>query len=290
MNSFTSGGGRRFGINQEWIIFTAQKLLIISSNSNHISCLNLLFCKEGFSYCTGDDSNSRPKVFEFSVSGPAVWETEVIREFEINLGLRRNFDRVRAGFMSSFFSLVPNEYTDESLENLLNFSEAEFEDNRLLRSATRLGAQFVFGVSQLLTDRLNSLYSRVEYCHSGSVFIDSAPLDDRTVVHLNSYRHNLEILVTAGGNLEFYNLFETLTGEDILFYSLYTLNKLGLDSNSVVVKTYGEMTEGLKVYEILRKYIRNLSQAQKDEVFLKNYSLYNLMKCESSQDHSEERK
>jgi len=252
--------------------------------------LNLLFYKEGFSYCTGTGSGSRAKVFEFGVKEPGNWETEIIKEFEINLSLRRNFDNVKAAFVSSFFNVVPNEYSDESMENLLNFSEAEFENNKLLRSETRFGAQLIYGVSQLLIDRLNQLYSEVGFCHSGKLLIDTVSVNDRTIVHLNLNHHNLEILITDGGNIIYYNLFETPTGEDVLFYSLYAIEQLGLDTNSIQVKTYGELIAGIRVYEILKKYIRNISQALKDDVFLKNYSLYKLMECELSQVHSEERK
>jgi len=275
-------------ISQEWIIFTAQKSRPIATDSNHISRLNLFFYKEGFSYCTG--SGVRPAVSEFVVKEPNNWETEIIKEFEINLSLRRNFDQVKAAFVSSFFSVVPNEYSDESLEILLNFSEAEFEINKLFKSETRFGAQIVYGVSQQLIDRLNQLYSDFEFCHSGKLLIDTVSVNNHKIVHLNLNHHNLEILVTEGGNITFYNLFETPTGEDVLFYSLYAMEQLGLDTNSIQVKTYGELISGIKVFEILNKYIRNISQALKDDAFLKNYSLYKLMECELSQVHSEERK
>lgn len=250
--------------------------------------MNLIFYKEGFSYCTR--SGERPAVSEFVVKEPNNWETEIIKEFEINLSLRRNFDWVKAAFVSFFFNVVPNEYSDEGLENLLNFSEAEFENNKLLRSETRFGAQIVYGVSQQLIDRLNRLYSNVEFCHSAKLLIDTITVSDRKIVHLNLNHHNLEILVTDGGNIIFYNLFETPTGEDVLFYSLYAMEQLGLDTNSVQVRTYGELISGIKVFEILKKYIRNIGQALKDDAFLKNYSLYKLMECELSQVHSEERK
>lgn len=249
----------------------------------------LFFYREGFSYCT-DNGDNRPKVFDFKITQEQNWEAEIIKEFDINLGLRRNFNLVKASFLTSFFNLIPTEFSDENPETLLNFSEAEFENNKLLKSETIIGTDILYGVSQVLIDKLNALYPKVETCHSGKIFIDSVSKGNETVIHLNLVHHYLEVMVMENDKLLFYNLFDTPTGEDILFYSLYVMDQLGLDTNSVQMKTYSELTFETKVFQLLKKYVRNINQALKDELFLKNFDLYNLMKCELSQAHSEGKK
>ena len=217
-----------------------------------------------------------PKVNHFKVNRFSVWEEEITKELEINLSLRRNFENVHAGFISSFFNLVPSTYLSESKDVLLNFSEAEFEDNLLLLSETNFESSFVYGTSQKLMAKLNDLYSKVHVSHSGKVFLNSLEESESVTVHLNLNQTNFEIAVLNTTGIQFYNLFETPTDEDVLFFSLFAMEQLALDPNNVTVKTYGQLLPETNVFQTLKKYIRFVQTAVKDEVYLENYTLFNL--------------
>lgn len=255
-----------------------------------MNSLQLLFYKNGFSFCTKSTDGNISKVSTFDVSHFSKWEEEVVRELEVNLLLRRTFDVVKVGFVTSFFNLAPNEYLSVNSESLLNFSESEFEENVLLESPTKSNASFLFGGSQLLINKLNELYSKVEIYHSGSVLINSISLSSSTIVHVNLVHQNLEILVMNGDQIGYYNLFETLTGEDILFYTLFAIEQIGLDTNKVELKTYGQLLANTKVFQIFKKYVRHVSVGLKDEDYLEHFTLFNLTKCESFLVPSEEKK
>lgn len=224
-----------------------------------------------------------PTTGKFKVTHFSKWEDEVLKELEINLNLRRNFKTVNAGFLTSFFSLTPESYVSDDLQAMLNFSETEFEDSSLLKDNPVYGSHFVFGISGPLKEKLENLFPNLFICHSGKVFLENLNPEGEKKIHLNLIEHSLEIAVTEENQLMFYNLFETKTGEDILFYTLFAVEQLGLDPNKIDMRTYGELLPITKVYQILRKYIRNITTGIKDEEFLKNFSLYNLSKCELSQ-------
>lgn len=266
------------------------KFIAISTKIENTQTLNLLFDKEGFSYCYEKPNYNVPKVHRFNVQYVSQWEKEVIQELEVNLRLRRNFEKVNIGFISSFFNLVPNTYDDLEADVLLNFSEAEFENNALLSGDTNLGLNVVFGTSQLLIDKLNELYKEVNFYHSAQVLFNTIEITDQEVLHLNLNSKSLEIVVFKDEKLLFYNLFEALVDEDILFYTLFTLEQLNLSANEIQLKTYGELMPKTKVYQTLKKYIRHVKTAMKDEEFLENYTLYNLEKCELSQELLKEEK
>ncbi len=268
----------------------AENLTIISTLSEHKKSLNFLFYKEGFSFWVNDSESKSNKVSHFEVTHFNLWETEITKELDVNLRLRRNFDEVNVAFISSFFNLVPAEYSSENQEALLNFSEAEFEDNTLLRSGARSEFSFVYGSSSTLIKKLKEMFGNIRFFHSGWVFLQTIEKTVAPSVHLNLNRHNLEIAITADGKVQFYNLFETLSGEDILFFALFVMEQLGLDTNKIEVKTYGELMPQTKVFQILRKYVRFVSTASKDEDFLAYFTLYSLSKCASFQVNSEEKK
>lgn len=237
-----------------------------------------------------DQTEKASKVSHIKVTHLNRWETEIIKELEINLRLRRSFDEVYVAFVSSFFNLVPQEFSTENPEVLLNFSEAEFEDNQILKSFTAKDSCFVYGTSSALIQKLKELYGNPVFTHSGQVLMDSVDKTEGPTVHLNLIHHQLEILVTAGQGIRYYNLFETPTGEDILFFTLFAMEQLGLDTNKVELKCYGELLPNTKVFQILKKYVRFMSAAMKDEEFLGNFTVHNLSKCASSQALSEAKK
>lgn len=241
--------------------------------------LNLLFYREGFSYYLPDELSKVAKISSFKVSHPNRWETEITKELDVNLRLRRNFSSVRVGLVSTFFNLVPNVYLRSNPDDLLNFSEAEFENNILFEGNTSFDCSFLYGTSQLLVDKLKELYGTVLYFHSGQIFLDSVQKQSELTVHLNLIQHNLEIAVTDQSGLQLYNLFETPTGEDILFYTLFALQQLELDSNRVEVKCYGQLLPNTKVFQTLKKYVRNVNIGLKDERTLENFTLINISKC-----------
>jgi hypothetical protein len=274
----------------ERIIFTPQKLRIISTEKTHMNSLQMLFYKDGFSFCTKSADGKFSKISEFKVSHFSKWEAEVIREVEVDLRLRRSFDEVQVGIISSFFNLVPNDYLAVHSDTLLNFSESEFEQNILLESSTKYDASFLLGSSQSLINKLMELYKNVQIFHSGSVFLNSISSSQEPIIHLNLVHHNLEIAIVKTGQILYYNLFETQTGEDILFYTLFALEQIGMDTNKIELKTYGQLMANTKVFQIFKKYVRNVSLGLKDEEFLENYTLFNLSKCALSPVPSEEKK
>ncbi len=262
-------------------------MTLLDNSTDTANSLSLLFHREGFSFCIYDEKGNPAKVSHFKATHANRWEVEVIKELEVNLRLRRNYENVSVAFISPFYNLVPDPYRSVSNDVLLNLSEAEFENNAILTSPTRYGNAFVYGTSQLLLDKLNELYQKINFHHSGQVFLDSMNFSKQAELHLNLYHHNLEAVVTGEKGILFYNLFETQSDEDILFYSLFALEQLSLDANKIELKCYGELLPKTDIYQTLKKYIRYVSPAIKNEEFLENYSLLNLIKCVSSPEVSE---
>lgn len=258
--------------------------------NKHRSTLNLLFYKEGFSYCVATSQNEPSKVHRFQVSNQQQWENEVIKELEVNLQLRRNFGQVNVGLLTSFFNLVPIAYDSIDAETLLNFSEAAFENNVLLKSESIDDAfKIVFGTSQRLMDGLNKLHQQVHFYHSAEVFYAHLVYLDKNCIHLNLNHQHLEVMVTQDKTLRFYNVFETAVEEDILFYALFVLEQLGLNPNQVQMNTYGELLPETQAFQLLKKYVRYVNAALKNEEVLANFTLYNLNTCGSSLEISKEK-
>lgn len=265
-------------INKEKFNFATLKLSTILSESHHIHYLQFLFHKEGFSYSIKSEIEKSEKIFHFKVQHSKQWEDEILKEISTNLNLRRNFQEVRVGFVSSFFNLVPKTYSEESAEALLVLSEAEFEENVLFKSDILFDCSLIYGTSQKLVDLLNKQYSKVEFMHSAALFLNFLEKSEAPTLHLNLIENQLEVAGIEKNELIFYNLFDTTSNEDILFFTLFTLEQLNWNPNKIPLNTYGQLLANSSGFQSLRKYVRYVNMAHKNEIYLENYSLFNLTK------------
>ncbi|RZK50310.1 MAG: DUF3822 family protein [Hymenobacter sp.] len=75
----------------------------------------------------------------------------------------------------------------------------------------------------------------------------------------NSCRAGAELtLLVLGGQLEFCNVFTVSTPEDIAYYTILTMQELGLSPDQDAVTVWGELTSDSATYSLLSTYVRHL--------------------------------
>ena len=75
---------------------------------------------------------------------------------------------------------------------------------------------------------------------------------------LNIGDKNIDITHFNKGKIIFYNSFEFSNNEDVLYYLLYCLNELNLDTKKILVSCMGQITIESALYELLYTYIQNI--------------------------------
>jgi hypothetical protein len=56
-----------------------------------------------------------------------------------------------------------------------------------------------------------------------------------------------------------FNSFNYTTKEDFIYYLLFTLEQLNLDTETVILKMFGEIEEGDDIYSICYQYVKHIS-------------------------------
>jgi hypothetical protein len=69
----------------------------------------------------------------------------------------------------------------------------------------------------------------------------------------------MDITVLGQKKLLFYNSFQFTTKEDFIYYLLFTLEQLRLDTESVKLRLFGDIEESDEIYTICYEYIQHLS-------------------------------
>ncbi len=97
-------------------------------------------------------------------------------------------------------------------------------------------ASIIYNIHYPLKDILLSLpnLQNARLYHSGKFLVDYGMINSKNdEIYINLMHQKLEVCVLSNGEFIFYNLFETKTKEDFLFYILYTLNQLNISPNTV---------------------------------------------------------
>lgn len=102
-----------------------------------------------------------------------------------------------------------------------------------------------------------------EFYHTSSVVVarlihEGMERTDDTRVYLNINDQRFEMTVLNGGNLLFDNSFRFKTQEDFLYFLLYSLEQLHIDSGSVPIYFFGMIEEDSKLVELTKRYVRDV--------------------------------
>ena len=122
----------------------------------------------------------------------------------------------------------------------------------------------------------------------GSKILLKNVLSKQLIINLKA--NNLEILILEDSKLQFYNVFECLNDEEILYYLLATCQQNKIDPQEISLNIAGDLTQYSNAYSLLQKAFKDIKFTQ-NSYFPANttqfpkvdihqfFSLLNLGKC-----------
>jgi hypothetical protein len=122
-------------------------------------------------------------------------------------------------------------------------------------------------------------YGAFSYKHFSTILIDHILKIEKNIVkpkmYINISQVHFEILVVQKGKLLFYNMFEFSTKEDFIYYTLFTIEQLKLNPETLEVLLLGDVNKDHELFKIAYKYIRfvDLGNTQYNYAISKDLSL-----------------
>ncbi len=175
------------------------------------------------------------------------------------------FDEVVVIHKNNLFSLVPKPlFEEKELENYLKFNIKllatdaiafdELENHEMVN---------VYVPYMNINNHIYDLFGEFTYMHNGTVLIQSLldhysnQKDPTCFVHVGIKQ--MDILVLKQKNLLLYNSFIYETKEDFAYYLLFVLEQLDLNTESAVVRFFGQIEEDDDIFQLCYTYIKDLS-------------------------------
>ncbi len=186
----------------------------------------------------------------------------IIEEYGIN---KLKFTEVIVIHKNLLFSIVPKPlFNPDELESYINFN-AKILPNDLLAydeiENTELITVYVPFVN--INNYIYELFGEFTYKHSSSVMVHSllnipTPIKE-SICYIHVSEKYLDITVLKNKKLVLHNSFNFNSKEDFIYYTLFTLEQLNLDPETIQLKLFGTIEEEDYLYKICYKYIKNIT-------------------------------
>ena len=239
------------------------------SLDNSYHKLSIQVSLNGLSFCVFDTiGNSIPLSNQLEF-GKELSPYEVQKELKELIRTSKleqyNYSEVVVIHRNNLFGLVPRALFDkEELPNYLKFN-AKILANDLIAydeiESYELVNVYVPFVN--INNFIYDLFGAFEFKHNGTVLIE-ALLNINTngkepICYVYVSEQQMDITVLAQKKLLFYNSFRFITKEDFIYYLLFTLEQLKLDTSTVKLRLFGTIEEQDEIYAICYEYIQHLS-------------------------------
>jgi hypothetical protein len=136
-------------------------------------------------------------------------------------------------------------------------------------------ARFIYAIPAELAQIMELHFGDVSIRHAASGFISSRLLQEKhqqeQVLSVNVRRRHIDVLMSAGHELIFFNSFRYRTPEDFIYYLLFSIEQLQLNPDTLPVVLYGELEKISASWMLTRKYIRNVRFGERPEGISTSY-------------------
>jgi len=202
--------------------------------------------------------------FEKSLT-PFELQTNVEELFKTHKLAGSQFSEVVVVHSNGLFSLVPKSLFDvNELANYLKFNSKILADDHIAYDELdNYDMVNVYVPFVNINNYIFDLFGEFEYKHNGTVLVQAllnnsgAGKEPICYAHLDG--HQMDITIIAQKKLLFFNSFNITSKEDFIYYLLFTMEQLKLDTESTKLKLFGSIEEGDELYNLCYEYIKDIS-------------------------------
>lgn len=241
----------------------------LDNSSTDYKKLSIQASLNGLSFCVMDTIDNKLLLSESLVFDEELNPFELQKELKSFIERhnihKATFSEVVVIHKNNLFSLVPKSlFNKEELINYLKFNVKILENDHIaydeIESYEMVNVYVPF---VNINNYIYELYGEFEFKHNGTVLIQTL-LNNHSngkeaVCYVHVSKQQMEIIVISQKKLLFYNSFTYHTKEDFIYYLLFTLEQLKLDTDTITLRLFGSVDEGDDVHTMCHQYIKNIS-------------------------------
>jgi len=258
---------------------TGQEAMMKTSNINLLSThiLSVQACLNGLSFCIVDTTENnivflKELIFDKQYN-PIELEERLNAEFESNYLLQGEFKKVILIHHNNLCSFVPQAlFNEDSLVDYLKFNNKIFESDFIAHDVLTIPEMVSVYVPFVnLNNYFFDRFTDFEYQHANTILVQQV-LQKAAVftnkLYCNVHQNSFELIHIKDGKLNLFNSFNYNTKEDFIYYLLFTIEQLQLDTETIELILLGDIGVDDDLYSICYEYIRKVSFGSRNTQFM----------------------
>ncbi|MBR9915007.1 MAG: DUF3822 family protein [Algicola sp.] len=234
-------------------------------NQNHIKALSIQISLNGLSFCILNRSNNTIEQLHHKPldkkSSPFDLLNQLKEVFDTHIDSNQAFDTITCIYQNELSCLVPDAYFDENnLADYLKFNAKILKTDYISYDSLSIDCKNVYVPLVNINNYIFETFGSFDYKHASTVLIETILQkyhnDNEPTLFVNVNPTSFEIVCMNGDKLIFYNTFEYSTKEDFIYYILFTIEQLELDTETIKTVLSGSINEDDALFGILYKYVR----------------------------------
>lgn len=262
---------------------TGQRVMKLETKRNNINTskyqrLSIQISLNGLSFCILDTIENKIislQHFQFeTVTNPLQLEIEIINTLNANKDIfDQPFQEVIISHINTLSTFVPKPlFSDKNLSDYLKYNNKILPNDYITfdvitnNDMVNVYIPYV-NINNLFFDK----YGAFTYKHFATILLENIfQLSDNSqepVVYVHVQKDQFEIIIIKNKKLLFYNSFEYLTSEDFIYYLLFSIEQLELNTNELQLYFLGDIAKEHVIYTVTYTYVRNVSFIDKKYPF-----------------------
>lgn len=254
---------------------TGQKFTTLSNNNNIEKLqlrLSVQISLNGLSFLVTNESKEEV-FFEENKLSHSTTPEELLMEIESVISQREilnsHFEEVSLVYSTPIYSLVPIVLFDETkTSEYLKFNSKILANDyvahdRLEKSGIAVAYVPFMNINNFFFEK----YGSFDYYHSISILLKTILEQERYSLprmFLHFQQSSFDCLILKDGKLQLCNTYSYTTPEDFIYYTLFSIEQLKLNPETLPVFLCGDIEKNDPNYEMAYTYIRNLEFLKMD--------------------------
>lgn len=249
---------------------TKKKIINTEDNSlEHYNKLSIQVSLNGLSFCVLDTIGktivkSDRLVFQKNLSPNDLQKklAQLLQKHGVNSS---EFSEVVVVHSNGLFSFVPKSLFDvNELANYLKFNAKILANDHIAYDEfDNYDMVNVYVPFVNINNYIFDLFGEFEYRHNGSVLVqtllNSSGTNQIPVCYVHVDGQQMDITVIAQKKLLLYNSFTFTSKTDFIYYLLFTMEQLKLDTENTKVRLFGSIKEADDIYDLCYQYVKDIS-------------------------------
>jgi len=249
------------------------------SNINLLSnrILSVQVSLNGLSFCIVDTIENNIlflKEIQFNEQkNPLELEKLLITEFDTTTLLQQEFKQVNLIHQNNICTFVPKGlYDEKNLIEYLKFNNKIFESDFI--AVDEIATKEIMSVYVPFVNINNfffELFGSFEYHHASTILIEQllkVSTFTTNKLYCNISATSFELIHIKNGKLNLFNSFEYNSKEDFIYYILFSIEQLQLNTETIDLILLGDIGLDDELYSIIYQYIRNISFGSRNTQFI----------------------